>query len=179
MQILVVALLSREVEAEVRRISFKYQPQLYEGKELPPHITLMPPADLIGKLADVEQALDQVVKNQPDFAITIRGVDYFTRRNNVVYFQVELLTQLEDLQKTVVKSLSSLIQLDSYKKSSFRPHITLAKKMDSDRLQQILKELKDYQPKFTFPFQELGLFMLDERERFWQLRKKFALDHNL
>lgn len=175
MQILIVALLPKEIEGEVINLSRKYHPKLFGGKELPPHFTLVPPIPIIADLSSIKSSLQQTIEQIRFFNIEIDGIGTFTKNKNVVFYHVVPSKELDNLHRQINKSVSRLVDRQFISRLLFRSHITLAKKMSDEDLQYILSDLGDFHPQHEFNLHEIGLYVLEEPKMFWKLVDRYHL----
>lgn len=175
MQILIVALLPKEIECEVINLSKKYHPKLFSGKDLPPHFTLVMPISIIADLSSIKSNLQQTIEQIRSFNIAIDGIGTFTKNKNVVFYHIVPSKELDNLHRQINKSINQLVDQKSTSHLPFKPHITLAKKMSDEDLQYILSDLDDFHPQHEFNLREIGLYVLEEPKMFWKLAGRYRL----
>lgn len=175
MQILVVALLPKKISQEILSLSTRYHPKLFGGKELPPHFTLVPPISIVADLTSIQLNLQETIGQLKSFPITIDGINTFTGRKNVIFYQILESDNLNNLHLQINCCLNNLVDQQQISQLPFQPHITFAKKMTDENLKQILSDLRNFSAKHVFELTEIELFVLDENERLWRLANRFNL----
>lgn len=175
MQILIVALLPKDLEAEICGLSRKYHPHLFAAKELPPHFTLVPPILIKSTISAFRVSLRETIRKIESFLITIDGIGTFENRKNVIFYRVINSADLNHLHSQINDCLNDLVDQRSVSKLPFHPHITFAKKMTDNNLQRIKIELKDFRPYHKFNLKTIGIFAMAEKGKFWRLIEKIEL----
>lgn len=98
------------------------------------HITLAFLGDIqpSSRLNELVKRVDETVKNCHQFEISLKGIDIFGKKDSprIFWAGVENSSSLHHVQKLIVKASEEVgFQLD---RKPFQPHITLARKWNSD-----------------------------------------------
>jgi len=135
---------------------------------IPPHVTLLPPTDLIpGTRHAVTDHLAAVAAVTAPFTIRLAGTDSFRPVSPVVYVGLDTGREnCDDLQRLIrTGPLTRALQFP------YHPHVTVAHHLDDEALDRAQASLADYQAEF--PVTGLGLYE-HGRDGVWRLRRRFS-----
>jgi 2'-5' RNA ligase len=139
---------------------------------VPSHITLIPPLDVEGSLAEIEAHLDQAAQRHPSFRVHLRGTGTFRPVSPVVFIGLaEGISQCEQLAEHVRGG-----PLDLALHFPYHPHVTVAHHLDDDELDRAFDDLAAFE--CSFDVDDFHLYV-HEGERGWQSSRSFSLtrDH--
>jgi 2'-5' RNA ligase len=135
---------------------------------VPSHITLVPPLDLTGSLADIEDHLEGAAARHGGFRVHLRGTGTFRPVSPVVFITlVEGISQCEQLAQDIREG-----PLDVQLTFPYHPHVTVAHHLDDHELDVAFDDLAGFECSF-----DVGDFHLyvHEGELGWQLSRSFPL----
>lgn len=139
----------------------------------PPHITLqMPFRYKEQKEAKIFEALASFGKRFHPFAINQQGFGFFEPR--VVFINVEKSTELEQMQKEMLRHLRKALNIDSsdYKNRGFHPHMTIAfRDLKKEAFYEALEHFSSKELNWTWTATELAL--LKHNGEAWEVLKTF------
>lgn len=117
-----------------------------EVSTIPPHITLLPPADVPEWQLDAVQAhLARVAEDCPAFDVRLRGTATFRPVSPVVFLSVvEGISGCERLERGIRSGV--LLRRRHF---PYHPHVTLAQEVADDVLDQAFDEFVDYSARFA------------------------------
>ena len=135
---------------------------------IPTHITLVPPVEVGGDLAAIEDHLGDTATRVGPFDVHLRGTGTFRPVSPVVFVTlVEGISQCEQLADAVRRG-----PLDVDLDFPYHPHVTVAHHLGDDSLDRAFAELADFECRFTVG--EFHLYVHDA-ELGWQPARDFAL----
>jgi 2'-5' RNA ligase len=135
---------------------------------IPTHITLVPPTEIEGELAEIESHLADVATEVDAFAVHLRGTGTFRPVSPVVFVTlVEGISQCELLADAVRRG-----PLDVDLAFPYHPHVTIAHHLDEGALDQAFDELADFE--CEFPVDGFHLYVHDQ-DHGWRPTRDFAL----
>lgn len=149
----------------------------FKKSRLAPHITLVPPF----KTSWSDQKLKTQLKNieTMSFKQNVSGIDFFEKRNKVIYVDVEVNDYLMKLYLSVRNLLEPVSHFAFGKKKLFRdsyvPHITIAKRLSQQVFLKAKSKLLTRDVAMSWKVDSFWLYkLLDQRG--WVPEKEFALD---
>jgi 2'-5' RNA ligase len=135
---------------------------------VPSHITLIPPLEVEGSLAEIEAHLDSAARRQQGFRVHLRGTGTFRPVSPVVFIGLaEGISQCEQLADEVRGGPLDL-ELDF----PFHPHVTVAHHLGDDELDQAFDELAGFE--CSFDVVDFHLYV-HQGELGWQASRTFPL----
>ena len=135
---------------------------------IPTHITLVPPTEVPGELADIESHLAEAAAAVDAFSVHLRGTGTFRPVSPVVFVTlVEGVSQCSELAEAVRRG-----PLDVELAFPYHPHVTVAHHLDDPQLDQALTELADFE--CEFPVEAFHLYVHD-RDVGWRPTRDFSL----
>ncbi len=135
---------------------------------IPTHITLVPPTEVDGELAEIEAHLAQAAAAVEGFTVHLRGTGTFRPISPVVFVTLaEGISQIELLASAVRRG-----PLDVDLAFPFHPHVTIAHHLDDERLDRAFAELADFECEFAVT--EFHLYVHDD-DLGWRPTRDFAL----
>ncbi len=112
---------------------------------IPTHITLVPPTEVAGDLADLESHLADAAAEVAPFDVHLRGTGTFRPVSPVVFVMLaEGISQCEQLA-AAVRTGPLDIDLDF----PYHPHVTVAHHLDDEALDQAFDELAGFECEFA------------------------------
>jgi 2'-5' RNA ligase len=135
---------------------------------VPCHITLIPPLDLTGSLADIEDHLEGAAARHRGFRVHLRGTGTFRPVSPVVFITlVEGISQCEQLAHDIREG-----PLDVQLTFPYHPHVTVAHHLADDRLDRAFDELASFD--CTFVADRFSMYVHDAEDG-WVVARDFAL----
>lgn len=135
---------------------------------IPTHITLVPPTEVAGELAEIESHLTQAAAEVEAFSVHLRGTGTFRPVSPVVFVTlVKGISQCEQLAAAVRRG-----PLDVELNFPFHPHVTVAHHLDDERLDRAFDELGGFECEFAVG--EFHLYVHDD-DLGWRPTRDFAL----
>lgn len=133
----------------------------------PPHVTIKPPFVYHFARA-LDQQLASFAKDQQGFEVRFEKVASFAHRKyGTVYLAPEKGEDLRKLEQDLSKRIKYLPE-----QSQFIPHLTVANRIDLDRLEEVKKQVRSLGLKLKLKVNNLTLY---EHERFgaWRVKKVY------
>lgn len=135
---------------------------------IPTHITLVPPTEVAGDLAEIEDHLALVARQVERFCVHLRGTGTFRPVSPVVFVSlVEGISQFEQLAD-VVRRGPLRVDLDF----PYHPHVTVAHHLADSALDQAFTELAGFECEFNVD--SFHLYVHDQAVG-WQPTRDFPL----
>jgi 2'-5' RNA ligase len=135
---------------------------------IPTHITLVPPTEVDGDLAEIEEHLAATATGVGSFRVHLRGTGTFRPVSPVVFVSlVEGISQCEQLAG-VVRSGPLATDL----RFPYHPHVTVAHHLPDEQLDQAFQGLAGFECEFDVT--EFHLYVHDS-ELGWQPTRDFPL----
>ena len=135
---------------------------------IPTHITLVPPTEVPGELAAIEEHLRTAAATVASFCVHLRGTGTFRPVSPVVFVSlVEGISQCEQLADVVRRG-----PLATDLNYPYPPHVTIAHDLPDDRLDQAFDELAAFE--CVFDVTDFHLYVHDS-ELGWQPTRDFPL----
>jgi 2'-5' RNA ligase len=132
---------SKNIQDEANAFRKRYDPRY---ALIPPHITLKEAFHLNDdELEEMIPELKRIANETKPFTININKVSTFAPVTNTIYFKVEPIPALLDLQKKMHEG-----KLKNNMNHSFVPHITIGQQLMDDEYSDVFGTLK--MSKFTF-----------------------------
>lgn len=135
---------------------------------IPTHITLVPPTEVVGKLAEIESHLAQAAAEVAAFSVHLRGTGTFRPVSPVVF--VSLAKGISQCERLAAAVRRGPLGVDLT--FPFHPHVTVAHHLDDDRLDQAFDELSGFECEFAV--EEFHLYVHDD-DLGWRPTRDFAL----
>lgn len=138
----------------------------------PPHITVKSPFYFRYTGATVVEQLEDICARFVPFEIEINGTGTFRQR--VIYARVEGDPELYDLHHALVEGLTGYVEplTERWDGEGFRPHLTLADKLDPEDVEPARKLLSDFRPFRRFVVDKIHLLRGKGK---WDIVRSFAL----
>ncbi|HHY10663.1 MAG TPA: 2'-5' RNA ligase family protein [Firmicutes bacterium] len=128
--------------------------RLFQAPRTKAHITLIPPFMWEEKKGDLKAILEESTGALKPFTITGAGLGSFGRR--VIFINVQPTTQLARLRSKLAESLKAHgIPKEGRR---YKPHITLASRLNRAEFDRFQKELENYRPAYSFECSEITVF---------------------
>ncbi len=135
---------------------------------VPSHITLIPPLDLDGSLAEIEDHLEKAAARHQAFRVHLRGTGTFRPVSPVVFIMLaEGISQCEQLADDVRDG-----PLDVDLHFPYHPHVTVAHHLGDVELDRAFDDLADFD--CAFDVTDFHLYV-HEGEQGWQSSRSFPL----
>ena len=135
---------------------------------IPTHITLVPPTEVEGGLAEIERHLEAAAARVAPYTVHLRGTGTFRPVSPVVFVSlVEGISQCEVLA-AAVRGGPLAVELHY----PYHPHVTVAHDLPDDRLDQAFAELAGFECEFEVT--DFHLYVHDA-DRGWQATRDFPL----
>ncbi len=135
---------------------------------VPSHITLIPPIDVDGSLADIETHLEQAAGRHQGFRVHLRGTGTFRPVSPVVFVTLaEGISQCEQLAGDVRDG-----PLDLELSFPYHPHVTVAHHLGDDELDRAFDDLAGFE--CSFDVVDFHLYV-HAGELGWQSSRSFPL----
>ncbi len=135
---------------------------------IPTHITLIPPTEIDGELADVEDHLAAVAKEQRVFRLRLRGTATFRPVSPVVFIVVsEGISACELLADAARRG-----PLDHQLTFPYHPHVTVAHHLSESALDHAYETLADFD--CAFDVMEFHLYVHGD-DGVWRPVRTFEL----
>lgn len=116
-----------------------------QATAIPTHLTLVPPTDVCGDLADVHAHLERVAARHAPFRLTLRGTATFRPVSPVVFVAVAEGISSCELLASAARS-GPLAQQLSF---PYHPHVTVAHDVPDEALDTAFETLADFGCSFT------------------------------
>lgn len=135
---------------------------------IPTHITLVPPTEVDGELAEIEAHLAEAAGEVEPFRVHLRGTGTFRPVSPVVFVTLaEGISQCEQLAHAVRRG-----PLDVPLDYPYHPHVTVAHHLEDPQLDQAFSELAGFECEFAVG--EFHLYVHDD-DLGWRPTRDFAL----
>ncbi len=135
---------------------------------IPTHITLVPPTEVEGELAEIEAHLADAASEVEAFRVHLRGTGTFRPVSPVVFVTLaEGISQCEQLAAAVRRG-----PLDVPLDFPYHPHVTVAHHLTDAQLDQAFGDLADFECEFAVG--EFHLYVHDD-DLGWRPTRDFAL----
>ena len=139
-----------------------------QAHAIPSHITLVPPTEVGGGVAAVEEHLAVVAGKHPPFDIRLRGTATFRPVSPVVFIALsEGISMCEQLAADARSG-----PLEQELAFPYHPHVTIAHDLDDDALDHAYETLADFD--CAFEVQKFQLFV-HEDDGVWRQRRTYLL----
>ncbi|MCA0335706.1 MAG: 2'-5' RNA ligase family protein [Actinobacteria bacterium] len=139
------------------------------AREIPPHVTLLPPTEVEdGQVADFCAHLERVAEEHTAFSMVLSGTASFRPISPVVFVQVsEGISSCEQLERAVRSG-----PVERRLEFNYHPHVTIAHHVDDDALDEAVSECADFRAAF-----EVTAFDLYEQgeDAVWRPQRPFSL----
>lgn len=142
----------------------------FKAPRTPVHLTLVAPFTWEHGLDELKSILQATIGKTKSFPITGCGIGFFGTR--VIYIKVDLSKELHNLQNSLVERLET--RGVSGESRSFRPHITLATRLDTQQFHQYSQALEGFSPLYSFDCTQVTVFELTKTSG-WQKVEVIAL----
>ncbi len=113
--------------------------------EMSPHITLVPPVNVRGGLADAREVLRSGAVHVEPFEVHLRGTGTFRPVSDVVF--VAIASGIGDLER--LAAAVRVRPLDPPRRFPFHPHVTVAQDVPHPVLDAVYEELAGFEARFT------------------------------
>jgi 2'-5' RNA ligase len=150
----------------------------YTGYRSPPHITIYPPFYLTGiDEEEFKELLKKNLKNFAPFQVRINSVNFFTGRNNVLYFKPDersknyLKSALESIFLTIKLCTKPIYNYYIVEPDSYRPHMTIAERIPKEVFSKLKQELSKEKVNFTFEVDSIWLLVQPEGSKVWKVKE--------
>ena len=144
------------------------------GKRIDPHITVKSLGDLENEeLQRVEEILEIVCGKTESFEVTVRGIDRFNIR--VIFLDVLEDRPLRKFYENIYSKLMSDVRipvLDKFEGEKKRFHSSVASRDIKYKIEEIVRFLKNEDPKFSQEFNSACILKRVEEGR-WNLHREF------
>lgn len=126
---------SKSVQDEANSYRKRYDPHY---SLIPPHITLKTPFEADEELIkELSTEMRYIAKDTKPFTVYINKVSSFAPVTNTIYFKVEPIQSLIDLNSHMHEGI-----FPSRGKHSFVPHITIAQNLTDDEFSDVFSSLR-------------------------------------
>lgn len=157
--------LPRELEETVERYR-----RAFKAPRTVAHLTVIAPFTWEKNAEELEELLGETLKGVAPLEIRGSGLGSFGSR--VLFVNVELTPELQELQRTLTYSLQE--QGIAVDKRPYRPHITLAPRLRPQQFAEYREQLADFEPRYSFRCEKLSLFQFRPAWR-WEERIQIPL----
>lgn len=134
------------------------------------HITLIPPFMWNKDQGDLETLIRENIRAVEPFTVQGKGLGNFGKR--VLFVNVELNSHLRQLQDGLAKFFAD--QGIPRESRRYRPHITLASRLNRAKFNRFQKQLVDYKPDYSFKCTEISVFEFSA-DKSWEETSKMPL----
>lgn len=134
------------------------------------HITLIAPFTWEKSREELVEQLRAATRPLAPFQIAGKGIGSFGTR--VIFINVNLSAELNVLQENLTRTLKN--EDISHDKRPYKPHITLATRLNGQQFALYREELAGFEPEYFFTCKEITLFQLTPESR-WQDCAKIPL----
>ncbi len=139
------------------------------AEAIPTHVTLVPPTEVRGPLAETERHLAEVAAATPPFALHLRGTATFRPTSPVVFIALaEGISSCELLAAAIRQG--PLTQDLTF---PYHPHVTVAHDIDEEALDRAFARLADYT--CAFQVTEFRLYVHGD-DGVWRAERSFSLE---
>ncbi|WP_085992697.1 YjcG family protein [Oceanobacillus senegalensis] len=157
---------SKSIQDEANSYRKRYDPHY---SLIPPHITLKESfhtdEDQLGELIT---ELKHIANDTKPFTININKVSTFAPVTNTIYFKIEPIQDLIDLQQKMHEG-----KFENNSKHAFVPHITIAQQLADDEYSDVFGTLKMSKFKFEDKIDRFQLlYQLDNNS--WTVHETFV-----
>ncbi len=123
----------------------------------PPHVTFKSPFEAT-EIGPYVRYLKQLATDIPSFELSFEGFGHFGEQ--VLFLDVQENAILTDFHERVLQDMMSLfgISPDPYEGSNVKFHASIAGFQQAEQFQTAQQYITRYQPTFSFPLIQLGLF---------------------
>ena len=140
-----------------------------EARQIPTHITLVPPYDVPqDQLDKVDAHLSQVAGRTPPFRVHLRGTGTFRPRSPVVFIGV--VEGISTCERLAGELRTGPLAVES--EFPYHPHVTVAHHLDDDALDRAFEELAAFECRFLA--EGFHLYVHDDAVG-WQPARHFPL----
>lgn len=162
------------IQSEVIQIQ-RYFYDRYHSKatlKAPPHITLIPPFELLSdRLERLQIELEKFAKTRSPFTINLSGFAAFPPR--VIYINVISNSSLRNLYVDLATLANNLEIVDPYASRPFVPHMTVGfRDLTPENFNLAWTEFSDRQ--LSFEFETMNLTLLTYEEQKWKVLSTFS-----
>ena len=168
---LVALLFNADVAAEINGVRRALGSS--QISRIPPHITLIPPLNLLTDAAhDPEELVRDVVGTLEPFQLHLGAADTFPDNPGVLFFAVDQSAELSRLRGRLHEAIPGAADRDH---RAFIPHVTLISRRDDHPLASLAVELSHYSRATRIEGVSLMTQVEDAPERPWRLVATYDL----
>jgi 2'-5' RNA ligase len=137
---------------------------------LPPHITLMPPAQAILPNKEAIEIIEKTVCKINKFEIEITDVSFFRNYYHIIYITVKSNPKLNELYKKVISSAGKIGKIEgAYKSFNFIPHITLSNDLTEEEFNQKYSKVQELSFNSKFICDKILLFAKEGNQKKYRI----------
>lgn len=168
-------LTSAEVTEKIRSLQHVLAHEFGSSRQLkiPVHITLIPPFRENGEgVTQIKKVLSSFSIERKAFAVKTKGFNTFDDR--VFFVDIQLDTELLQLFKDLNRKLLEEIGFVSgYKRSVFKPHVTLANRdLSAENCQKARQYFKDFS--FEEQFRCSSVVLFRHVDGYWKIEAEYG-----
>ena len=168
MKYLIVIILPSEINHKIELIQQKYKNDHW-NIALPPHITLMPPAQAILPSEKAIKIIKEAAHKIKKFEIEITDVGFFCNYYHTIYITVKSNPKLNALYKKIISSADKIGKIEgAYKNFNFIPHITLSNDLTKEEFNQRYPEIQKTAFNSKFICNKVLLFAKNDNQQKYQ-----------
>lgn len=154
----------RDFFSEIKR---RYHP--HHRLSSPPHITLKPPFRMPNKSYLLEK-LQKVANNERSFSVKLNMIgSFYQPKYGTVFLEPQKTKELKQLEQHLSAEIAFLPN-----SNNFYPHLTLAQRVDHDKINDVKSELRALNLKLKIKVDSIELFAFDEDTGSWSLTHSFS-----
>ncbi|HET9500398.1 MAG TPA: 2'-5' RNA ligase family protein [Marmoricola sp.] len=141
-----------------------------EARQIPTHITLVPPYDVPdADLDEIRAHLGEVAGRTPSFRVHLRGTGTFRPRSPVVF--VGVVEGISACERLAADLRRGPLAIDV--EFPYHPHVTVAHHLQDEAMDRAFDELGGFEAKFDVA--EFWLYVHTDDEG-WQPVRSYSLD---
>ena len=141
-------------------------------KRIPPHFTLRYPF-MLDNISRVENIIQEFLKNENSFKVSIGGFDRFEDNTKTVFLSVKENTILNSFIRRITDCIGYLDEDSRYDMEKSRKHVSVARHLDPEKSDIVFKYLKSLpEMEFDVLFNNVSIFYM--RNNIWSVYKVFS-----
>lgn len=173
MKCLVAILMPEDIAENISAIQQKYKNEEW-NITLPPHITLVPPMEVLNISKEILGNIEDGITNIEPFEIELEKIGSFEHKYFVIYQSVKIsldLTNIVDKLSKISKNFA--VSITKYK--DFIPHMTLSNDLNETEFKEKYPKIKKEIVERSFVCDKVALLSREPNKDKWKIVKTFDL----
>lgn len=177
MKYLIAIALPKNLSQKLAKIQRQYKSSRW-NIALPPHITLIPPANLLTDFDNLFSDLSKFTNNIEPFEIKICGIDKFVNKGNTIFAKIVENKPLQDIHQSMTRIALKHLNISKDYPDIFCPHITLSNNLTVERAKIIYSKIEKLIQKEKFLVSDITLYKRPRNSKKYQKVSYFYFKNN-